>query len=128
MLNFTVAGRPIAWKRAQRNGRRTYKHPKNRDYQNRIRWCALLAMSELGHTRRSWKPYTGKVNVAVRIHPPDRRIGDEDRYLQQVGDALQGLVIVNDRQIHWLEPVLSVDRERPRLEVTVTAVAEGEGT
>lgn len=61
------------------------------------------------------------VHFRMETHMPDRRRRDVQNYLQQVCDALEGVVYVDDWQIHKLTLIRhEPDRENPRAEIEVT--------
>lgn len=63
----------------------------------------------------------GDVHARVIYYPPDRRQPDLSAVLETVGDLLEGLVYVNDRQIvSWDgSRILAPDRGNPRAVVEV---------
>ncbi len=63
---------------------------------------------------------TGPVKLTATVYRP-RRQGDLDNFAKALCDALAGLVYADDSQIvesHWY---LLLDRQNPRVEVTVEA-------
>jgi crossover junction endodeoxyribonuclease RusA len=53
----------------------------------------------LGHI----KPTTGRVDLTVRLFPPDKRRRDIDNILKCLLDALQGSIYENDSQVWHLD-------------------------
>jgi crossover junction endodeoxyribonuclease RusA len=71
-----------------------------------------------------WKraPLAGKVGLEVHVHMDLR--GDLDNRTKVLLDALQGSLYLNDSQVWDLRSVRQLDRERPRVEVTVSDLGE----
>jgi Holliday junction resolvase RusA-like endonuclease len=74
--------------------------------------------------KRQYKgePMTGPVVVNYQIHRAWDR-GDLGGFEAAIDDALQGIVIENDSQIIGRATAKHIDRENPRVEILVTAVA-----
>lgn len=68
------------------------------------------------------EPLTGPVIVNYQIHRAWDR-GDLGGFEAAIDDALQGVVIGNDSQIMGRATAKHIDRENPRVEILVTAVA-----
>lgn len=68
------------------------------------------------------EPLTGPLAVTVALYWPDRRTHDIDN-IKALLDALTGIVWEDDGQIVELHTTKAVDKERPRVEMTVTPAA-----
>ena len=125
MLTFTVPGRPVPWQRAgyNRKTRTFFPPPKTDAYKQRVRWAAVMALHRAGHRRDAWKPLETPVRITLEVFFPDRRRRDLDNVQKAIGDALQGVLFVDDSQVVEWRTRKSVDRENPRCEVTVEVVS-----
>ena len=122
MLTFTVEGRPVPWQRRVPYKGRYLTPKRSRAYKERV---GLAALHAINRQQMAWKPLTVRVLVSLRVYPPDRRHGDVDNYEKQIGDALQGIAYVNDKQVRWSpSTTIEVDRERPRVEVEIREAGE----
>lgn len=83
-----------------------------RDWMQHVRIDALAAMNFR-------PPMQGPVVLEIGICAPDNRADNDTSLLQ---DALQGIVYVNDRQVMSLHVTKVVEREHPRVEVSVTPI------
>ena len=88
-----------------------------RDWVQHVRIVALAAMNFR-------PPMQELVSLHVSIYAPDNRADNDTSLLQ---DALQGVVYVNDRQVVSLHVTKLVEREHPRVEVSVTPLVPGSG-
>lgn len=99
---------------------RYYRHVNGRVLLSRegqqYRANATAAIIEQGRPR-----LTGRIACVIEVHQPDRRQRDLDGMLKAALDALEfAQVLRNDGDIDSLRVErASVDRERPRLEVTL---------
>lgn len=85
-----------------------------REYRER---CAVAATYQW-----SRPPLAGKVKIRADVYMDLR--GDLDNRVKQMLDALQGTVLNNDAQVWDLRLVRHLDRENPRLELTIHPIAE----
>ena len=79
--------------------------------------CQLAAVAQYGG-----ELLDDRVRVRVDVYMDLR--GDLDNRLKQLFDALEGTVLVNDRQVWDFRAVRHLDRERPRVEVEVGGLME----
>ena len=104
-INFTVPIKPVAWTRPQFDSKtkRVYNTEKLTDYENQIALYAKAAM-------RGRPPFTGEVKLTAEFYRPKPKprkgqkpqvsfIGDVDRYLNAIMDALIGICYLDDRQV-----------------------------
>ena len=66
-----------------------------------------------------------KVIAAINIWWPDLRTHDPGNLIKELADAIKGILIVDD---HWLLPRImdfGLDRQHPRVEVTLAVMAQG---
>ena len=95
-------------------------------YQSAIksRWretCRRHVLAALGGRRPKWT----QARLDIRYYFRDRRMWDEDNCvasLKQAIDSLKGLVIVDDRTLAVGRPERLVDRDNPRVELTVSEI------
>lgn len=132
-LSFTVIGKPQPKERARRDPRsgRWFTPKATRAYEKLVRETAYIAAG-----RARFLPITRACEVTMRIFWPDRRRRDGDNVVKSILDGLQpqkrrgspygwGL-FADDSQVtrHTVEE--AIDRERPRVEVTVRVIEDGE--
>ena len=104
-IKFTAPIKPVAWTRPQFDSRsnKVYNTKKLVEYENQIALFAKAAM-------RGRPPFTGEVKLTAEFYRPKPKprkgqkpqvsfIGDADRYLNAVMDALNGICYVDDRQV-----------------------------
>lgn len=95
-LEFHVAGRPVPWSapHTTRTGH-AYKGKRLVAWQKLVKDSAAVAM-------RGRPPHAGPVEIELTFHmAPSRNgsCGDLSNLVKGTEDALQGVVIVNDRQV-----------------------------
>lgn len=117
-LRFEIPGRPVTWQRTNRVGARQVK---SREQRAAIRLYRATAQRALPP---GW-PTDAEYAVEVVGYWPDRRYGDTDRLVSHVLDALERAAYVADRQVSCVAGVRRLDRERPRVEVTVVPCEPG---
>ena len=122
-------GRPVPWKRTGGSGKRRYTDPRYRQWKTEFQWAAKLAHQQPVFTTpvavvlfvatdgviaqvtpiREWagmaSPYIGDRPKHVR--------GDLDNYCKAVGDALQTVVVKDDRLVslwfaQWVDSISDV--------------------
>lgn len=104
-IKFTAPIKPVAWTRPQfdSNSKRVFNTKKLVDYENQIALFAKAAM-------RGRPPFTGEVKLTAEFYRPKPKtrkgqkpqvsfIGDADRYLNAIMDALIGICYEDDRQV-----------------------------
>lgn len=77
------------------------------------RSCQLAALAQVR------KPLETDLSLAAVVYFQNRR-RDLDNCLKPLLDALQGAAYLNDRQIAHIEMRREIDRDRPRVELTLT--------
>jgi crossover junction endodeoxyribonuclease RusA len=112
IAEFTVDGRPVPCPRPRvtRDGKHTYNPARYETWRTE---CGLIASVEMDGT-----PVTCDVALLIRVRVPDKRHGDLDNYVKAVGDALEGVVFENDKQVKRIEAELCVG-EAPGVDVVV---------
>lgn len=118
-LAFTIPGRPVTWQRTNDVRGRRVTDAEQRREKRRI---AMLARAALPS---GW-PTDAEYAIEVIGYWPDRRFGDVDRLVSLTMDALEGVAYRVDRQVVAQGGARRVDRERPRVEVCVAPLREGE--
>lgn len=114
MIAFVVHGPPVGKERPRLGrGRRTYTPARTLVYERAVRLSAIAAGA---------RRLDGPVAVAMRIHLPDARARDVDNIAKSILDALNGVAYADDSQVCDLHATKAIDRARPRVEVTVTAI------
>ena len=93
-ISFFVEGPcvPKGRPRVTRSGH-TYTPKRTKDYESTVAWAAKLAMKGMDPTD---KP----VRVDLMIYPKNKRLADIDNIFKAVGDAMNGIVYVDDKQIY----------------------------
>lgn len=116
MIAFTVNAKPVSTNASYRRGRgrRLYKTPEAEAFWGHLQAAARRAM-------RGARPMEGHLSARVQFTFDSER-PDLDGPIKPTLDALQGIVYGNDRQIRTLLVERSLDRERPRVEVSVWEV------
>jgi Holliday junction resolvase RusA-like endonuclease len=126
-IRIEVPGKPVPQARARPvrmpNGKmRMYTPQACEDYQDLVRRCAIFAGCPL---------FAGGARVHIRVFLPDNRVRDIDNVAKGVLDSLQGrrafktkparrpIAWANDNTIASLTVERFVDKERPRVEITI---------
>ena len=114
-IRFCVPVAPVGVNATYRTGRgRWFKSPDAEAYRNALRVVAKRAM-------RGAEPMTGEVEVRFLFAFATRR-NDIDGPVKGSLDALEGVVVENDRQVGALKVRKIVDPDAPRVEVEVVEV------
>ena len=93
---FAVDTVPVTWKRAARNGRRTYTDPVMAAAQTELAWAYKT-------TPGTWPPDTlTRFSVTIDVYTKTRRRADLDNFAKLVLDALEGHAYANDAQVDEL--------------------------
>jgi len=98
-LRFTVPGEPHAWERAQQQGRRKFNSSEMTAAKKTIAQYGDLAIRELGESPSYPKNGKFRLECWFRIGVLKRSEPDLDNLLKLVGDALNGVVWRDDRQV-----------------------------
>lgn len=115
-IAFTYHGAPVSSNAAYRRSRqgRMFMAPVAKDYKRDLALCARLAM-------KGAPPIEGPYSITIRPFFPSRRF-DLASVEKLTSDALQGIVVTNDRNARRIVLEWGLDRERPRVEIEVTPV------
>lgn len=122
LLAFVVPGDPVPKERARvgRYGGRT--PPRTRAYGLRVKKAASDAVERIARAGIAW-PTDARYEVNVVVHRRTAHVFDIDNVGKAALDGAQGVVFDNDSQVDHLTIARgSVDRENPRLVVTVRAM------
>ena len=114
ILSFTVPGAPVSWARSAVVKGRTLKPAASKAAIKRIQLFALAT-----GIRRWYWPLEGAFRVAVRSYYPSAVVGDSDRSVGLILDALEGIAYHADRQVRSQCGHIIADGSPPRVEVTV---------
>lgn len=114
VVAFELNQRPQPWRRAKRNGKRSYTDPRNVAYAEDI---ANACKAEIGNFRA-----TGDVEVWAVFEQRDGRRSDIDNLEKALLDALQGPCYLNDRQVTRVWKDMRVRADVDRVSVAVMAV------
>lgn len=87
---------------------------------NDMKMCALAARPD------GW-PTDARYSLTIIPHFPDLRRRDLDNLEKTVGDALNGIIWDDDSQIDEVYKRRHLDRENPRVEITITIINPDEG-
>lgn len=92
-----------------------------------LRWQAQV-QPQMEHAARGHRPIDRRVNVKALIYRDAAYHGDVSGYINAIGDALEVAGVVdNDELIRsWDGTRRRLDRENPRVEITITPFDEEE--
>ena len=140
-VRFDVLGKPVPKARPRMGkGGRIYTPRTTADYEAHVMRTALLCASGAGIGKAQpvgkadgarFAYFGGPVEVELAVFFPDRRRRDLDNAAKSVLDGLQlgrrkgTALLADDDQVVRLVVTKAVDRERPRVEVTVREVTDG---
>jgi Holliday junction resolvase RusA-like endonuclease len=126
-VKFVVLGTPTPKARprafyAKATGRlRVVTPTTTRKYERKVGGCAWLALV-LSKQVGTWPQKAERYVVELDIFLPDARTRDSDNVVKAIIDGATGALWADDR---WTMPrvnTLEIDRENPRVEVTVHAL------
>jgi Holliday junction resolvase RusA-like endonuclease len=128
VLEFGIGVIPKPWARPRLgNSRRGYTPPDVEAHRETVRWCGLQARAkwEKLHGRPWPRSKDHEYTLSVRAFRA-RRAGDWDNFGKQIGDALEGTLFPDDRQIRlgesgWIDPGDEEWSGTPRYEVRLVA-------
>lgn len=114
-----LSGNPIStqtiYKSTTINGyNRTYMTRQGRDRKDQYKW---EAKSQWGRPILE-----GDVEVCIRLFFKDKRRRDYDNYGKLLNDSLEGVVFIDDKQIQRAVIEKHLDKENPRIEVSVRGI------
>jgi len=110
-IQFTIPGRPKAWERAGRSGKRSYTVDRMKVKENEIAWIANAAMPKgvlfdgpielifaaIFAIPKRWRKAEREYAAHTPVWHVDRP--DLDNLTKLIGDALNGVVWVDDEQV-----------------------------
>lgn len=136
-VRFDVIGKPVPKARPRMARGRIYTPRTTVAYEAHVMRTALLAAAGAGMRAAPvgkadaarFAFFAGPVAVELRVFFPDRRRRDLDNATKSLLDGMQlgrrkgTALLADDDQVVDLHVTKAVDRERPRVEVTVREVA-----
>lgn len=125
-LAFVVEGDPVGKQRprSDRRSGRMYTPKPTVVYERAVREAADAAVARaIRETGELWTK-SGEWFVLVEAWSPTAATPDADNVFKSVVDAMQGVVLENDRRVGGAFPPVRVDRLRPRTEVRVWRASE----
>lgn len=96
--------------------RGTYTPKRTREYEQLVRDIAALAWHEA--------PLTGQLTITLHFYRSSAKRADWDNLSKLTMDSLQGVVFIDDNQICDAVVRKRIDRENPRVEITVEEINE----
>ena len=117
IVRFTVPGAPVPKARARVVNGHAFTPARTRAYEKHVQTCAREALS-----RVAWRLDAPAYALRVVVHRAARR-GDLDNFVKCVSDALNRIAWDDDSRVVVLEARMTVDRDRPRVEVEIEEVA-----
>lgn len=115
-FDFVVYGAPVPKQRARVARGHAFTPARTREWEKRVALCATEAMP------LSWRRDGAAYALRVVVHRAARR-GDLDNFVKCVSDALNRIAWDDDSRVVVLEARMTVDRDRPRVEVEIEEVA-----
>jgi crossover junction endodeoxyribonuclease RusA len=118
-LAFTIPGAPVPCARVRvfadkRTGHiRAARPGKTAAYERHVATCAQIAVN-----LARWQCVEADYGVELLVYRAARR-GDWDNFAKAVDDGMNGIVFPDDRMIVRGTVEMSLDRQRPRIEVVV---------
>lgn len=121
-LHVQIPGPPVPWQRARpRKDGGFANTPEARAYKRHVRSCVQATLMQHG---REW-PLDGQYELQVGMFFPDKRTRDDDNVEKALKDACSGVLWSDDNWTRFrrITKTMELDRERPRVEMTVKVVA-----
>ena len=117
IISFTIDGPPVP-KPRPRPGRKFFISKRAKDYQEHVGYCAMGTVFP-----DEWPAKNGRFNVHLLCFFGDQRVRDLDNVAKSVLDGMNKLVWADDGQVDRLVVDRRFDKERPRVEVEISAWA-----
>jgi len=114
IFELVVEGNPIPKGRPGFVDSHAYTPTATREYETLVRDTAALAWTR--------EPMRGPLSLKLSFYRANRRRADFDNLTKGVVDALQGVVLFDDNQIVTALIHKHIDRERPRVEITIIPI------
>lgn len=121
LVDFTIPGEPASKERPRFGRGRTYTPLRTQAAEQRVIDAYDLACPLLD-------PLIGRVAVRIHFYNGNHRRRDIDNMTKLILDALNGVAYNDDWQIDRLEAAKSYDKTRPRTEVQIWSLTDGEVT
>lgn len=115
IATFTVHGPPLAWQRTAYVKGRPLTPAKQRQYQALVRLSIQRDVPQA--TRRYCMEAAPRIVAVLSAYVLPSSRADLDNIQKQIGDAAQGVLLSNDRQIEVWHARRVVVREGPRVDV-----------
>lgn len=114
-IQFTVYVSPLSQNRVYKRSSqgRMFMTDEGKDFKNTIGWEAKQTMNQ-----KNLQMFEGDVSVTFEFYMPSRR-GDPSNIEKLILDALEGIVYKNDRQVREHHCYGKIDKEVPRITITV---------
>lgn len=117
MVSITLQGNPKSTQHIYRASCRgtfptTYMTAEGKALKEQYQWEAK--------SQFKGKVLTGSVILSIRFFFKDKRPRDLDNQNKLILDALSGIVYVDDKQIDELHLYRDYDKEKPRIEITLS--------
>lgn len=124
-LHFVIPGPPVPKARARKGLFGNWYTPKKtRNYEQHVGMTALAARQR---SKTRW-PLDGRYQVKASIYFSDARTRDGDNVVKSLLDGANTILWNDDKQVAKRVTDDSIDRDNPRVEVTVTILPEIEET
>lgn len=118
-ISTTIIGPPIPWARARSKGRQHYTPAKQRVYGQHVKACLWHARYCWEHEHKRKWPLDKRYRLLVTAYRDSARRCDWDNIGKLPSDMGNGVLWNDDEQVDDGQVLKLIDRERPRLEVTV---------
>lgn len=123
----------IPWKYVQHDNHRLMPaRPRQGQYTARLitapeyRMAKAAAELLIKHQWKHAERLNGAIALTARCFFPDKRKRDAGNYRKLLTDAMSGICYSDDGQLEderWIKA--GIDKERPRIEITVSPISEG---
>lgn len=114
-VQFRVDGQPLPKQSYRAKGRGGYTEPRIKAYQEHVAWMAREAMAGM-------PPYSGRVSVHYKFKRSDKGRCDFENLCKLAGDAMNGIVYLDDSQICEAHVYLERGVEHPEAVIFVEAM------
>ena len=118
MIKILVDGEPVPAARPRfSGGGRVYQPARNREYGEKVGWCAKSAMGGRAPLKGS---LSARVKLYRRYGVTSRAYGDVDNHLKAILDGMSGIVFDDDAQIVSCSVEKHTDADNPRAEIVIS--------
>ena len=116
-IKFSVNGIPRPKQSFRYSKAGSYTDPKVKAWQDSVSWAAKEAMA-------GWEMMDGYLQATITFYVPDHRRRDTDNMSKCVLDAMNKIVYNDDTQVIDLHLHKRIDKDAPRIVVSVTQAKE----